>query len=65
MPKNEEQYFNKLVSENEWAIIQDIRRLEFGEVVIFVQNRCPYRKEVRESIKLKESEGLDKGQELE
>jgi len=45
---------NKKPTKAEWAIVEDIRKVEFGRVVVFIQNGKPFRKEVVEQARLNE-----------
>lgn len=50
------------VSKAEQKIIQDIRRVKFGRVEIFIQNGKPYRKEVTEQQRISAEDGGSAGE---
>ena len=41
------------VTEQEWQLIQLLRQLDYGELVIDVKKNMPYRAELRQSIQIK------------
>jgi hypothetical protein len=50
------------VTKAEQKIIQDIRRVKFGRVEIFIQNGKPYRKEVTEQQRISPEDGGSAGE---